>query len=234
MTTRLQLRTSVRVAADQDNSTYPADVAVNDIIDRSARTVWRRMIVAGWKPDRTTVSITANGAASYTVGTDVSVVHTVMFLGTPTGTSRIPLHRVKPEELPELLIPSSGNQASAYDLIGGGTTAMTIELYPVPTNGSYEVRYTKRFPGFTADGDNWFGPDGSDEVIILLSAIECANKEGDPGSLTRALEERLKERWSEVCEAAGWADSQGQQTVRDTNRITKYPFDFRGAEAYDE
>lgn len=237
MATRVQLRTSTRIEADQDNSTFPTDAAVNEIIDRAARTVWRRMLAAGWKPDRTTVNITANGASSYTVGTDVSIVHSVMYLGQAAGSGfRHPLHRVKPEELPDLLANPNSMPAIAYDLIGGATSAMTIEFYPVPSSGLYEVRYSKRFPGFTADGDNWFGPDGSDELIIFTAAIDCANKEEDPGRLVEGLRERLKERWGEVIEAAGWMDSQGQQTVRDARRShqsTRFLTDFDGTEARD-
>jgi hypothetical protein len=234
MTTRLQLRTSTRVAADQDISTYPTDVAVNDIIDRHARAVWRRMIAVGWKPTRTTVSITANGATSYPLGTDVSTVNSVQYLGTPgSNTFRQVLNRVKPEDLADLLSSPPGTPAVAYDLIGGGTSTMTIELYPVPSAGSYEVRYTPRFPGFAADADPWFGPDGSEELIILASAIECANKEGDPSDLVAALQRRLTERWADVIEAAGWADSMGQQTVRDSRRKNRLPFDFQGREGWD-
>jgi hypothetical protein len=228
MTTRANIHASVRVAADQDFSTYPTDAAVNNIIDRATSAVWRRMLAAGWKPDRITVNINANGAASYALGTDVAVVHSVEFLTGPGSTGfRVPLHRVKPEELSYFLsTPNQTTQAWAYDLVGGATAAMNIELYPVPITGSYQVRYTQRFPGFNADGDNWYGPDGSVELIILTAAIECANKEGDPSDLTGSLNARLTARWSEVIETAGWMDSQGQQTVRDAHRSARFLGDF--------
>lgn len=234
MPTRAQLRTSTRIEADQDNSTFPTDAALNEIIDRATRTVWRRMLAVGWKPDRTTVNITATGASSYTVGSDVSVVHSVMFLsGSGTTAFRIPVTRIKPEEI-DALIPLGGNQAMRYDLIGGGTAALTIEFYPNPSSGLYEVRYTKRFPGFTADGDTWIGPDGSDELIILTAAIEAVNKEGDPADMNKALESRLTARWSEVIEAAGWTDSLGQQTIRDTNRTINWrPGDYNVREGWE-
>lgn len=230
MPTRAQLRTSVRIKADQDNSTYPTDAALNEFIDSAARTVWRRCVSLGWKPDRTTVNITANGSASYTVGSDVSAVHSVVF--TSSGV-RDPLHRVKPEQLHDLLL-LTGQQATHYDLIGLGQTALTIELYPNPSSGNYEVRYTKRFPGFANDADTWIGPDGSEELIVLTAAIESVNKEGDPADMVRALERRLAQRWDEVIEAAGWLDSQGQQTVRDIygERQLTLPFDFRASEGW--
>lgn len=190
------------------------------------------MLAAGWKPDRTIVTITATGAASYTVASDVSIVNSVVFVsGTGTGAVRFPLTRVKPEELNDL-ITITGSPAQKYDLIGGGTSALTIELYPNPPSGTYEVRYSKRFPGFTNDADNWIGPDGSDELIILTAAIECVNKEEDPGNMLRALEARLKERWAEVIEAAGWVDAQGQQTVRDTHAKRLVPGDYDVSDGY--
>lgn len=235
MTTRGQIYTSTRVAADQDTSTYPTQTAVNDIIDRAARTVWRRMIAEGWKPLRTTVTITANGVTSYPIGTDVSVVHTVHFLGNPgTQFYRVPLKRAKPEQLPDLLAFPAGMPACAYDLIGGGTSTMTIELYPVPNSGTYEVRYTPKFAGFASDSDTWFGPDGSEELIILTSAIECVNKEGDPAGMVASLEKRLNRRWDEIIETAGWTDSMGQQTVRDARNRTRYPFDYNVVDAMDQ
>jgi len=218
--------------ADQDvfpggTATYPSDTALNEFLDRNARTVWRRMVAAGWKPDKTVVAITANGSASYTVGSDVSTVNSVHFLSSASNaTFRTPLHRIKPGELPALLASSPGARAVAYDFYGGGNTTLTIELYPTPSSGAYEVRYTKRFAGFSADGDNWFGPDGSDELIILLSAIDAVNKEGDPADMVRMLKDKLSVLWPEVLEAAGYMDP-GQQSIKDvtirSTLLTGYP-----------
>lgn len=233
MPTRAQLRTSTRVAADQDNSTFPTDTALNDILDRAAGAVWRQMITKGWKPDRTTVPIAASGATSYVIGTNVSIVNSVMYLGSPGSTVlRVPLIRAKPEDLPSLLTQLGGTPAIAYDLIGGGTGALTVELYPVPTTGAYEVRYTKRFPGFASDSDTWIGPDGSDELIITTAAIESVNKEGDPAGMVKALTDRLNMRWAEVIDAAGWVDSQGQQTVRDVRATRLNPIGYNAQEAF--
>lgn len=217
MTTRAQLRTAIRVAADQDASTFPDDTQINTIIDRAARAVWRRMLAVGWKVEKTTQVITATGAANYALSTEVSQVHTV--LRTAAGTTA-PLKRIRPEDLADFMNMGSGD-AEAYDLVGGGTSTLSLELYPNPTSGTYTVIYSKRFPGFTSDTDNWFGPDGSDELIIFTAAIECVTKEADPFGVSATLAAQLERRWAEVIEAAGWMDTQGQQTVRDTRRGTR-------------
>lgn len=223
MATRLTLRTAARIAADQDNSTFPDDTTYNVILDQSARTVWRRMLGAGWKPDRT--SITTNlvaGTSQYTIGTDVSVIHSVMFI---QGNVRTPLTRIKPEDLPSILTLPAG-QPQCYDILNGGTVAFLVELYPTPSaGGQVDIRYTKRFPGFTADGDTWIGPDGSDELIILLTAIEGARKEDNRAHI-EMLETQYTERYKEVTEAMGWLDSQGQQRVRDAHTYKFLPGDY--------
>jgi hypothetical protein len=210
MATRLTLRTNARIRADQDNSTFPSDAAYNMYIDRGAGYVWRKLVHAGWKPDRTILTVTATGAnpALYTLAADVSIVHSVDRVD---GATRTPIPRVKPEELAGLLTQGTG-PALRYELVGGATTTMQIEFWPRPASGAYEVRYTKRFAGFTADGDIWNGPDGSDELIELYAAMLGTQKEnGDAGDLQRMW----TERYTEVCAIAGFTDAKGVQTVRD-------------------
>jgi hypothetical protein len=208
MTTRAQLRQSARVAADQDNSDFPDDQAYNDFIDRAAARVWRRLLAAGWKPSRTLVTITATGASSYVLGTDVYTVESVYWA---QGTNyRCPLARLKPEDMGSAL--SLTGPAFAYEITGGVTTPTAISLYPNAASGTYEVRYIPRFAGFLTDADPWYGPDGSDELIILTAAMDGAAKED--ADLT-SLNKRLMDRWAEVLDGAQWQDGQGQQLVRD-------------------
>lgn len=228
---REQLRNSTRTMADQPGD-YPTDDQVNDIIDRAAGAVWRRLLVAGWTPDRTTVSITADGSTSYTLGTDVSVVHLVHSV---SSDGRTPLRRVKPEALHDALSTlNASDLATSYALVGGALGPLQVELYPTPTSGSYEVRYTKRFPGFTTDSAQWYGPDGSDELIILTSAFDSAMVEDPTSPLVQALLKKLEIRWPEVIDGAGFLDSQGQQIVRDARAPGSGLLgDYRASEGYE-
>lgn len=232
MTTRASIRLSARVAADQDNSDFPTEDACNDIIDRAASAVWRRLLAAGWTPARTIVTIPATGATSYPLGTDVHSVQSVQYL--QTSTTRIPMRRIKPEELADFL-NTTGGQPAAYLIVGGATSTTTIEFYPVPTSGTFEVRYIPRFAGFQSDSDPWYGADGSDELIILTSAVDMVAKEsGD----TSALRQKLQDRWAEVCDAMQSQDAQGQQTVRDTRGLNNTQqwinaFNYNAMEGWD-
>lgn len=216
MATRATIRGLMEIRADNEGSTFPSLTQKNTIVDQAAAHVWRKLVHAGWKPDRVSISITANGAPSYVLSVNTGIIHSVWRV---EGGNRIPLTRVKPEELPGYLSVSASD-ASVYDIFGGVTGAPEIEFYPVPSSGTYEVRYTRRFPGFAADGDFWYGPDGSDELIAIEAAMQCVGKEGD--DLVREI---LKDEWTmkyqELCESAAWYDSQGQQTVRDVRTSSK-------------
>lgn len=231
MATRGSLRLSTKIAANQEGGDFPSEDALNDIIDRAAASVFRRLLAAGWTPSRTTVPITATGAASYVLGTDIHSVTSVQRIDGSLYRSQ--LRRLKPEELPDFQ-SLVGQLATAYLITGGVTTPTSIELYPIPSSGSYEVRYVPRFAGFLSDSDPWYGPDGSDELIILTSAIESSGLEyGD----TSLLEKKLNDRWAEVVDGAQWQDAQGQQVIRDVygtrrNATLVNGFDYGVSEAW--
>lgn len=237
MATRLSLRNSARIAADQDNSTFPTDAAYNDFIDRAARVVWRRMLVAGWKPAKENHFITAATPSTYLITNPVSVVHLIYPVAsgsstTPTGQ---PLTRLKPEDRYWLLRQPNSGGAIAYELslgtvedavqAGEANEKMKVELFPAQTAGFYLVHYTPVFSGFGSDADIWTGPDGSDELIILMAAIEGSRKE-DNAIHVRLLKDQLKERFDDVIDHVGAMDSVGQQTIRDmrlfANRVGDY------------
>ena len=230
MATRLQMRDRARVKADQENATYPTDASYNDWLNEAGGWVWRRLVAAGWTPGRVTVNLVANGSASYTLGTDVHSVRYVHRLdGTGTTARRIPLRRLRPEERSDAM-PATG-QAEVYDLALGVTAAQVIELMPIPASGTYEVSYVPRFAGFAADGDNWYGPDGTDELLVLLAAIRGVKKEnGDHGPLA----EELKDAWSEILDSANWVDQLGTPTVRDVYAVARITdsFDFDAVEGW--
>lgn len=209
MATRLQLRTNARSRADQDSSTFPTDAQYNEYIDKAAARVWRRLVALGWIPTRTNSTLTMSGAASYALGTDVMSI--LIVLRKDAATTFVPLPRMTIEEI----VPYTGQagQALGYFLTGGATTAATLEFFPNPTTGQIFVNYIPRFPGFTADGDSWFGPDGSDELIILDAAMQGDAKEN--GEKAADLSRALNKAWDDVIQSADWLDQREPLSVRD-------------------
>lgn len=208
MTTRAEIRAEARALADQENSTFPTDAQYNTYINNAIRAVVRKMIRAGWNPDRTILQVSATGDPFYSIGTDVSVVTDVYRV---TGGRRVAVPRAKPETAPAMEAYSTG-EARGYLLVGGALTDLQLHLFPASSVGEYEVHYVKRFEGLSSDSAHWYGPEGSAELVAILAAIDGKDKEGDD---TRALQEKAALRWREVSEQAGWLDAKGQQTVRD-------------------
>lgn len=230
MATRAELRANARIFADQENSTFPTDDQYNIYIDNAAREMWRKMLRAGWEPDHVSLAITANGATAYNISTSVS---TVLRVYRVDGGARIAIPRVKSEDLPALESQPS-SPALAYTLVGGAFGPLQIRFFPRPTSGSYEVQYVSKFPGFANDSGQWYGPDGSDELISMLAAIEGKDKEGDD---TRALYQKVERKWREVSEHAGWTDAQGQVRVRDARQQERLtgpsdPFAYNASEGW--
>lgn len=227
---RQDLRTQARIAADQDNSTFPTDAAYNGIIDRAADQVWRRMVAVGWKPLTQTQNIDAStGANSYSLSFDVATINLIypvasISSGVPTGPA---LRRLKVEELVPLSFSSNNvSPATYYDFQGGylsgfGAPQLKLSFFPPQTSGFYRVILTPQFSGFASDSDLWLGPEGSGELIILTAAIEGALKEGDPGTMVGLLQKRLDDRFREVVEFGGFLVPD-PQTVRDVRQSTPW------------
>lgn len=221
MATVTELEVRARVRADQDQSTFPTSAQYLSLIADAAEELWNRMVAAGNKPAQTSVAVTANGSASYTIGTNVL---TVLSVERNEGQERLPLRRAQEEMLPFLRGLGSG-LGEWYDLVGGATAALTLELFPNPPSGTYTVRYIPRFTRFTSGSDNWYGPPRSDEYIVVSTAIKALRKEGDEA---RELVRELEAIFEDVVRMAPWQDAQHPGTIADRRfgpRIRR-PFDY--------
>jgi hypothetical protein len=211
-----------RSLADQDNSTFPTSAQYLEYLSDRGEELWDRMLAAGLKPAVTTTSVTATGAASYTLGTTPI---SVLSVERNDGQERIPLHRAEDWELPALRSIGSGNGfADFYEITGGATGALSLELYPLPSTGTYTVRYVPRFTRFTAGSDVFFGPPRSDRFMVVGAAIDALGKEGDTAS---DLRKELAIVFEDIIRYAQIQDAQHTSRVRDVyvNRRRYYPFD---------
>lgn len=221
MPTVTELEARARIRADQDNSTFPTSAQYLVLIADAAEELWNRMVAAGCKPAQTAVQIAATGASSYAIGTNVLAVLSVE---RHEGAERLPLRRAQEEILPHLRSLGTG-PGEFYDLVGGATSALTLELFPNPASGTYTVRYVPRFTRFTAGSDNWYGPPRSDEYVVLSAAMKALRKEGDDA---RDLESELAAVFEDVVRMAPWQDAQSPGTIADRfprHRDRRAPFD---------
>lgn len=231
MATVTELEARARIRADQDGSTFPTTAQYRELISDAAEELWNKMIAAGFKPAQTSATLTATGAASYTVASNVAVILSVERV---EGRDRLPLRRAEEYELPYLRSVSSNSQATHYDLVAGSVSSLTIELFPTPLTGQYVVRYVPRFTRFTTGADQWVGLPASDSYIVLHAARAALRKEGDPA---RDIDGELAEVYEQVCRMASWLDGQFPGRIRDARHAhddrDRFPFDDFRAKGVD-
>lgn len=190
----VSLRTRVRQRADQENSTFVSDSELNRYINDAMEWVYYEMTCSGLFPDETSFSITANGAASYTL----PEINTIITVERQDGSNFIPLRRAERAEVPNFRSVANG-LAWVYDITWGLRAVPSIKFYPTPNSGTYIVRYIPPVTLLSADGDLVYNAGGWDGLIVLDAAVKCVKKEGgDSIPLERERQEMLVRLRSEI------------------------------------
>jgi len=222
--TRAVLRTRARIRADQDLGQYPDDTQFNYLLDECAMTVWYALIGAGWPVDFTTINISANGAQTYTVVAGTGLVQAVY---ANVGGNLQLMQRVEQSDLAALRSTNSSNPSSYYEVRINPAAGLIIEFFPKPTSGTYRVDYIADHPGFANDADKWYGPGGSDEMIVLLAAAKALRKEGEVADAA-ALDKEYMVLADQVLSRSSWMDMRNPPKIRDVRRADlKFGFDYQ-------
>lgn len=232
MATRADIRAYARIRSDQDDSTFPDDDQYNTLINFAARAVWHDMLHAGWRPQQSKQTITANGAQSYDVfasapGTVAAFAEGVYRV---EGLETNARHVRELKRIPEEMIAAARNQTSdeaIYYRVSEGDDGMQLELFPTPVGGYYRVYYIHEQGDMSNDSDVWVGPRRSDELIGLKVAIQAMRKEGnDQGA--NLLQREYDELRAQLVAAVNYYDARNPQTIRDVQAFPamKDPFDY--------
>lgn len=225
MATRADLRTRARIRADQDNSTFPTDTQYDYLIDEAAKEVWYDLARAGWPLRPSVATITPTGSAWTALGVSgAAFIQGVYRIDGPNSYVELP--RIQEGDRAALLGDSSGRGA-AYG-VNVSSTGFHIEVLPLSTGYSYLVYYVPEFPGFANDGDTWYGPARSDELIVLKAAMKGCRKEGnDQGA--RFLEGEYQYLQQCVQDMASWTNMRHSATIRDVGNplgMSRLPGDY--------
>ena len=216
MALRSEIRTRARYRADQFGATKPDDTAYNYWLDEVGRRVWSLLLQSGWPIDYTTSSITANGAATYTIHAasppDVAMVAGVYYI---QGTDVYELKRVNTADIASLRsVQAASNRPMYYEIRFNPTSGAVIEFFPRPNAGTFEVRYYTDFTGFASDATNWNGPARTDELIAIGVAIKALRNEGD-----NPAADQLEKEWmillDEIQHSVAWLDARSAPLIRD-------------------
>lgn len=229
--TRAVLRTRARIRADQDLGTFPTDTQFNYLLDEAAMTVWYALVGAGWPVDFSTTNITANGAASYTVVAGTGLVQAVY--ASVGGILQL-MRRVDPSDISALRSATSAATAGYYEVRINAAAGLIIEFFPRPTSGAYRVDYIPDHPGFASDSDKWYGPGGSDELIVLAAAAKALRKEGENEDAAQ-LDREYAVLLEQVATRANWVDMRNPPKIRDVHSSDlRLGFDYQvGSNPFD-
>jgi hypothetical protein len=226
MTTLLELRTRARIRADQDASTFPTDTQYNYFINESLVDVWWDLVSCGW-PFRAATSSGTSASGGYTF-TPARSLATIQSVSCYVNGAWTELPRL-PEERRTELTNTTGVPCyydASIDGLAGGTP--WIGLYPSPSpNVSVQVRYLMVPVAMSADGDVWFGPARSDELVVLRAAMKGMRKEGNDQGAGQVQGE-YAEVLDKVLRMASWFDQRNAGTIRDVSplSVAKDPFDY--------
>ncbi len=224
MATRADIRTRARIRADQDNSTFPTDTQYNYLIDEAAKEVWYDLIRAGWPIRFSTTSFVTAGSQMTLLGVSgVAFVRGVYF---QQGGNVTELPRIQEGDR-AALYSNQGNLPSGYN-VHVAANGTHIEVLPITSGCTILVEYVSEYAGFTNDGDTWFGPARSDELIVLKAAMKACRKEGnDQGA--RFLEGEYAYLQQCVQDLASWTNMRHSATIRDVGNPlgrSRLPGDF--------
>jgi hypothetical protein len=229
MATRADIRTSARIKADQDNSTFPSDDQYNVWIDDKAKDVWWGLVQAGWPVNFSSANLTANGTSQLVLsGTGGTVAMVRGVFRQDAGGQYVELQRMQEGQRAGLYSPNGQQMADYYDVLIDPTLGTVIELLPAPASGVYRVDYVLDFPGFASDTTVWYGPSRTAELIATLVAAEGLAKEGDAqgAAVLEAKADKLREK---ILETASWLDARNPARVRDVESMRRFvdPFAYQ-------
>lgn len=246
MATRSELRTRARARANQDSSTFPTDAQYNTWISESAKSVFGNLLTSGYPVASVVTDITATGAATYVVNTNVPAyevdegdpVFGVTGVYSDFGGMITELRRVNEGDKATLRSPSARGQTPVpfYEVkMDPRTGLIVIEFYPRPTSGAYQVEWIPDLLDMTSDGDTFNGPNRSDELVVLLTARKGILKEGPARAQEAAIvKAEYDELLDEVKRLGSWLDMRNAASVRTTGaagmaaRIASFDYPIGG------
>ncbi len=229
--TRESIRSRARTRADQDKSQFPTDAQYNEFINECGRLIIGDLIQAGWPVRKTRTTITLNGDDSYLISGDS--IHSITSVLLKSGDQVIcELKRVDESRQVDMRTTTNGHPRwyeVTVDMApaDGDSGGNYIEIFPSGSTGyQVDVRYVQGWRGMNSDSDNWYGPEGSDELLVLMAAAKGARKEGQVNDAA-ALDKEYQMAWDRITQRASWFDGRNTPKIREVENLTQVdPFDY--------
>lgn len=206
--TRLQLLDRAAIRADMDSSGFPTAAQRITTLNEQVRSLWAWMVNANYPAKRTTVSIDAtSGGGPYPLTGVADLLRVVAVRDNRFPSTSVQgwvrrandLERSVVSEGPSLPMFRTVAEVK-YDIEVDAVTGPELRLVPPTTIGNFKVECITGHPGLTSDISVWYGPDPSDEVLVLLTAAAWREKEDPAGArhLRAEAADRKSELWQVV------------------------------------
>jgi hypothetical protein len=168
-TASLQLAGREVDAGNEDEDRFVTNTEVDRWINMAVKELFGLLTRHGMHPDETTYELEADGSETYTLPADTWAILTVHAVSTDGYRTRLTRHghRFAPN-------PADTGDAQTYRVIG----RRTLQLYPLPTSGDYEIRYAGIPATLVDDDDELDGVLGWEEYVHAWVARRILMKEG--------------------------------------------------------
>lgn len=183
--TLTELITRVRQRSDNEHvgSNFVTDTEITGLLNVAYQELYAELIRAGLHIAETTFSVTATGAALYPLPTNLFAIIGIYFVDSGYKR-RLTRHSMR-------FRPGSAQTgiATSYRIVSG-----SLELYPTPGSGSYEVVYVPQPALLSAGADTVDGVLGWEEYLVVDASIKVLQKEESDTSVLRGERERILAR----------------------------------------
>lgn len=187
-----------------DSSGFPTSAQRITTLNEQVRSLWAWMVNANYPAKRTTVSVNATvGGGPYPLTGVTDLLRIAAFRDNRFPGNSVQGWVKRANDLERSLVSDGPSipmlRAIAevkYDLEVDPATGPEVRLIPPSTVGNFRVECITGHPGLNSDIAVWYGPDPSDEVLVLLTAAAWREKE-DPAA-SRHLRAEAMERKSEL------------------------------------
>lgn len=206
----------VRDAADCENQTdrHP-DTEITGYLNRSRRLLVGRLARLQLLKTFSTDSITATGAAAYTLSSDFFAVYSV-WQSLDNGAFRR-LHRHTGADFPFGQTGIAGDNPRSYDIAETSAGVHKISFLPQPSTGTFIVQYIAAPTDLASGSDTFVFPLAWDEWVILDAAIQVLSKDDLPWSHLAARKQEIEE---EIDAAASSRDLLESAHIRDVRSMS--------------
>lgn len=169
MPTLAQLRTRVRQRSDNEHTGgFITDIELNQLINGRYKELYELLVIHSLQRAESTQTIEPTSAIeSYALNTDFYAVLGVWRIDPSLGALWMSRHDHR--VLPDTTQP---DDAETYRIVG-----FSIEFNPVPTSGTYKLKYVPVPADMTADADEIDGVLGWEEYVVVGAAIDVLTKE---------------------------------------------------------